>query len=99
MAKHDPLENWLLRNPAPEITLDLAEIAHILGHPLPKAARRPQWWSSPDSRGGRPGRAQAWHKAGYDAFPAAADNRVTFRRRMVSYTLNEDSSTTFIVPE
>lgn len=80
MAKYDPLSRYLRRQAAPEVILTFAEIENLLVALLPKSARRPEWWANETSEVSKHVQCRAWMGAGYLAFPAIAQDRVTFRR-------------------
>jgi hypothetical protein len=82
MAKYDPLRRFLRRNGNAEIGLSFAEIERMIGAMLPKSAERPQWWANESDPSSRHVQARAWLEAGYEAFPDAGSEKVTFRRRI-----------------
>ena len=55
-----PLTAYLTAHPANEVTLTFAELASLLGAPLPDAAWQRAWWANTDSVQGR-----AWLTAGW----------------------------------
>ncbi len=80
MAKYDPLHRYLRRQTSTEVILTFPEIENLLVALLPKSARRREWWANETSETTSHVQCRAWMSAGYDAFPALADERVVFRR-------------------
>ena len=80
-SRYQPLADFLAAQP-PEtdsVTLTLAELAQILGQPLPPSASTRAWWGNhPSSR-----RAPAWLAVGWRTQPPRARQlpvRITFVR-------------------
>ncbi len=81
MAKYDPLRRFLRRSTRIEVQMSFADIERMIGAMLPKSAQRPQWWANETDISGRHVQTKAWLEAGYEAFPVAGAEKVTFKRR------------------
>jgi hypothetical protein len=67
MSKYAPLATYLQGTPdtLDAVTLSFAQIAHMLGTPLPTSAfKHRAWWSNQTKTAQRP-QAQAWIGAGF----------------------------------
>ncbi len=63
--KYYPLKTHLARKAAPRISMTFAEVAKVLGKPLPASAyRHPSWWANDPVHHAQ---ARAWTDAGYRA--------------------------------
>lgn len=88
-GKYRPLFNHLRRNGQDEVTLTFAKIEALLGSNLPASARSHRGWWSNRSEGGL--QSQAWMKAGYHVAELdLAQERVTFRKAVVKYTVQRE---------
>lgn len=79
MAKYDPLAAYLVKRRQPVIELTFRDIERMVGGILPKAALKPEWWSSPVSVEHAPQKL-AWDSAGYTAEVSIKHERVRFAR-------------------
>jgi hypothetical protein len=78
-SKYQPLADWLAAYAGDSVTLTFAEVADILGQPLPVTARiMPEWWTREDAwhRHISMWRALGWEVAAVDR----RGHRVTFVR-------------------
>jgi len=88
-GKYRPLFDHLRRNGQDEVTLTFAKIEALLGSNLPASARSSRGWWSNRSGGGL--QSQAWMKAGYHVAELdLAQERVTFRKAVVKYTVQRE---------
>ena len=78
MGKYDPLGAFLRQQDHELVPLTFAQIARIVGHPLPASSRYPAWWSNNDSNNVM---TKVWLDAGFRTeqvdIPA---KRLVFRR-------------------
>ena len=79
-AKYRPLVAYLAGQPGDEVALSFAQIAAIVGAPLPPSAYGAQWWRG---RWTSLVQSQPWRAAGWNATAFSRDNErwVAFRRR------------------
>jgi hypothetical protein len=87
-SKYQPLADWLAAQPGPCVTLSFADMAQLLGAPLPGTARSEVGWWTPDgpdswwARGEHGAiHARLWHAAGWHVTAVdLVSRRVTFTR-------------------
>lgn len=85
-SKYQPLQEYLEKNNAAEITLTFTEIEEIIGNTLPDSARtKRQWWGNRNK-----GALQAisWIKAGYNVTKINLDEKkITFSKPVSTYKI------------
>ncbi len=83
MSKYEPLEKFLARNTASEVTMRFSEIEHVIGAQLPPVAfKHRAWWSNNPSNSVI---THAWLKAGYKTERVdMGAQRLVFRRSSVA---------------
>ncbi len=78
MSKYQPLQDYLKRNGATQITLSLAAIKSIVPDIAKSHEKHAIWWKNDDPSHSH---CRAWNDAGYDAYPDLARGQVRFTRR------------------
>ena len=83
--KYQPLAAYLAALPPETATaaLSFAEIEALLGAPLPRSARTPQFWTNVRQHWGGSAQARAWRRAGWRVAGVRWEPRppvVTFER-------------------
>ena len=84
--KYEPLRAFLAAQPpaVSEVTLTFAELAALLGAPLPRSAWGTAFWTNRRDLFHAPSRARAWHGAGWRVRAARPGVSVTFARAEVA---------------
>lgn len=80
MGKYTPLEEYISKQKANEITLSFSEIEEIIKDKLPPSAHKYEvWWSNSFSHS----QSEAWLNAGYNASVDLENKETTFLREQV----------------
>jgi hypothetical protein len=79
MSKYSPLGDFLRTQTLDSIPLSFADVAKIVGHPLPRSARYPAWWSNNETNNVM---TKVWLDAGFRTEQVdIASEKLVFRRQ------------------
>jgi hypothetical protein len=81
MSKYDRLRDFLSANGGEPITLTFSQVKVLIPDIAPSHATDNRWWNNDDPSHSH---CRSWGDAGYEAHPALAHRRVTFRPKLPS---------------
>jgi hypothetical protein len=86
MSKYDPLGDFLRAQSREIVPLCFTDIAKIVGHPLPRSARYPAWWSNNETNNVM---TKVWLDAGFRTEQVdISQEKLVFRRQATDEILN-----------